>query len=98
MKIWEKIVEGVTRLASAEPIGSLLGLASPPPDDGSHPGLRQIGFTIGVIALGAKMAGADGEVSDVEIEAFRRDVDRLREQRIAHYIRLRGGCLLTRLL
>jgi DnaJ like chaperone protein len=71
MKIWEKIVEGVTRLASAEPIGSLLGLASQPPDDGSHPGLRQIGFTIGVIALGAKMAGADGEVSDVEIEAFR---------------------------
>jgi DnaJ like chaperone protein len=71
MKIWEKIVEGVTRLASAEPIGSLLGLASPPPDDGSHPGRRQIGFTIGVIALGAKMAGADGEVSDVEIEAFR---------------------------
>jgi DnaJ like chaperone protein len=58
-------------LASAEPIGSLLGLASSPPDDGSHPGLRQIGFTIGVIALGAKMAGADGEVSDVEIEAFR---------------------------
>jgi DnaJ like chaperone protein len=71
MKIWEKIVEGVTRLASAEPIGSLLGLASPRPDDGSHPGLRQIGFTIGVIALGAKMAGADGEVSDIEIEAFR---------------------------
>src|SRR5882757_1465841 len=71
MKIWEKIVEGVARLASAEPIGSLLGLASPPPDDGSHPGLRQIGFTIGVIALGAKMAGADGQVSDVEIEAFR---------------------------
>src|SRR5439155_12781840 len=29
------------------------------------------GFTIGVIALGAKMAGADGEVSDTEIEAFR---------------------------
>jgi DnaJ like chaperone protein len=71
MRIWDKIVEGVTRLASAEPIGSLLGLALPPPDDGSHPGLRQIGFTIGVIALGAKMAGADGQVSEVEIEAFR---------------------------
>ena len=40
-------------------------------DDGTHPGLRQIGFTIGVIALGAKMARVDGEVSDVEVAAFR---------------------------
>src|SRR5580704_16169766 len=71
MRIWDRIVDGVTRLANGEPIGSLLGLASPPADDGVHPGLRQIGFTIGVIALGAKMAGADGQVSDVEIEAFR---------------------------
>src|SRR5580704_15863461 len=71
MRIWDRIVGGATRLANGEPIGSLLGLASPPANDGAHPGLRQIGFTIGVIALGAKMAGADGQVSDVEIEAFR---------------------------
>src|SRR5512139_4147252 len=71
MRIWDKIVDGVTRLASGEPIGLLLGLTSPPADDGAHPGLRQIGFTIGVIALGAKMAGAGGEVSDVEVRAFR---------------------------
>jgi DnaJ like chaperone protein len=36
-----------------------------------HPGLRQIGFTIGVIALGAKMAKVDGEVTGSEVEAFR---------------------------
>ena len=71
MKIWDRIVDGATRLANGEPIGSLLGPVSPPADDGAQPGLRQIGFTIGVIALGAKMAGADGHVSDVEIEAFR---------------------------
>jgi DnaJ like chaperone protein len=71
MRIWDRIVDGATRLANGEPIGSLLGPVSPPADDGAHPGLRQIGFTIGVIALGAKMAGADGHVSDVEIEAFR---------------------------
>src|SRR6266849_1639876 len=71
MKIWDKIVEGATRLASGESIGALLGLSAPPTGDVAHPGLRQIGFTIGVIALGAKMAGADGEVSDIEIEAFR---------------------------
>ena len=61
MRIWEKIVDGATRLANGESIGSLLGLAAAP-DDGVHPGLRQVGFTIGVIALGAKMAGADGHV------------------------------------
>lgn len=71
MRIWDRIVEGAARLAAGEAIGSLLGLTSPPADDGAHPGLRQIGFTIGVIALGAKMAGADGEVSDAELEAFR---------------------------
>jgi DnaJ like chaperone protein len=71
MKIWDKIVDGATRLASGESFAALLGLTSPPADDGAHPGLRQMAFTIGVIALGAKMAGADGEVSEVEMEAFR---------------------------
>src|SRR5262249_13014178 len=69
MKIWDRIVEGATRLANGESLGSMLGLTSPPADDGAHPGLRQIAFTIGVIALGAKMAGADGEWSDGEAEA-----------------------------
>ncbi len=71
MKIWDRIVDGATRLATGEALGSLLGATSPPADDDAHPGLRQIAFTIGVIALGAKMAGADGEVSDIEVEAFR---------------------------
>jgi DnaJ like chaperone protein len=71
MKIWDRIVEGATRLASGESLATLLGLATPPEDDGTHPGLREMAFTIGVIALGAKMAGADGKVSEVEIEAFR---------------------------
>lgn len=67
MRIWDKIVEGMNGLGIAE----LLGLSAPPADDGGHPGLRQIGFTIGVIALGAKMARVDGEVSDAEAAAFR---------------------------
>jgi DnaJ like chaperone protein len=66
MRIWDKIVEGMNGLGIAE----LLGLSAPPADDGGHPGLRQIGFTIGVIALGAKMARVDGEVSEVEAAAF----------------------------
>jgi DnaJ like chaperone protein len=71
MKIWDRIVEGVTRLANGEAFSSLLGATSSPTDDGAHPGLREMAFTIGVIALGAKMAGADGEVSEVEVAAFR---------------------------
>lgn len=58
------------RLAQGESLGSLLASAPQGPDD-EHPGLRQIGFTVGVIALGAKMARADGEVSEAEVEAFR---------------------------
>jgi DnaJ like chaperone protein len=42
-----------------------------PADPKDHPGLRQIGFTVGVIALGAKMARVDGEVTGREVEAFR---------------------------
>src|ERR1700759_3650379 len=42
-----------------------------PADPKNHPGLRQIPFTVGVIALGAKMARVDGEVTGTEVEAFR---------------------------
>jgi len=42
-----------------------------PADPKDHPGLRQIAFTVGVIALGAKMARVDGEVTPDEVEAFR---------------------------
>ena len=70
MSIWERILDAATRLANGESIGALLG-RSPQPADGEHPGLRQIGFTVGVIALGAKMARADGEVSELELQAFR---------------------------
>jgi DnaJ like chaperone protein len=70
MTIWERILDAATRLAGGESIGALLGL-SPQAPDGEHPGLRQIAFTIGVIALGAKMAGASGEVSEAEVQAFR---------------------------
>src|SRR5512146_3022256 len=42
-----------------------------PADPKDHPGLREIAFTIGVIALGAKMARVDGDVTHDEVEAFR---------------------------
>jgi DnaJ like chaperone protein len=42
-----------------------------PADPEDHPGLREIAFTIGVIALGAKMATVDGDPTRHEVEAFR---------------------------
>jgi len=54
----------------AQESGTDLALAAAA-DPNDHPGLRQIAFTIGVIALGAKMAKVDGEVTRDEVEAFR---------------------------
>jgi DnaJ like chaperone protein len=71
MKIWDIIADKAARLGIGGPIGALLGMTPPAADEGVHPGLRQIAFTIGVIALGAKMARADGEVSEAEVAAFR---------------------------
>ena len=71
MSIWDIIADKAAQLGIGGSIGALLGVAPPQADEGAHPGLRQIGFTIGVIALGAKMARVDGEVSEREVAAFR---------------------------
>jgi DnaJ like chaperone protein len=54
-----------TRVLSSET------MPAAPRDPKDHPGLRQIAFTVGVIALGAKMARVDGEVTSREVDAFR---------------------------
>lgn len=54
-----------TRVVSSET------MPAAPRDPKDHPGLRQIAFTVGVIALGAKMAKVDGEVTRSEVDAFR---------------------------
>ena len=51
--------------------GSSETAVATPADPKDHPGLRQIAFTVGVIALGAKMARVDGEVTGTEVDAFR---------------------------
>lgn len=86
MSIWGKILGAGAGFAIGGPIGALIGGAighvvdktagsalvpyqggGPDPQDQS-----QVAFTIGVIALAAKMAKADGVVSDEEVLAFRR--------------------------
>ncbi|MGK9164971.1 TerB family tellurite resistance protein [Inquilinus limosus] len=78
MSIWGKIVGAAAGLAIGGPIGALLGAVAghavdwyrgQPPADGDA--TQHIAFTIGVIALGAKMAKSDGAVTAEEVTAFR---------------------------
>ena len=65
MSIWSRIAEALSALASGEGLGTLFDKLRTKPQ-------RSVGFTIAVIALGAKMAKADGQVTRDEVAAFRR--------------------------
>jgi DnaJ like chaperone protein len=85
MSIWGKLIGGAAGFAMGGPLGALIGgLAGHVYDKtrGSEPAVmdadgngpdptKQIGFTIAVIALSAKLAKADGVVTRDEIAAFR---------------------------
>src|SRR3546814_10077081 len=81
MSVWGKIIGGAAGFALGGPLGALLGAVAGHVYD-THRGTaveetggdptRQVGFTIAVIALGAKLAKADGVVTPNEIRAFRR--------------------------
>lgn len=64
MSIWSRISEALAALAKGEGLAQVFERLRTPPE-------RRIGFTIAVIALGAKMAKADGTVSRSEVSAFR---------------------------
>lgn len=83
MSTWGKFFGAAAGLALGGPLGALLGVvaghyaldrdektrdANPFDPRGDT---NRIGFTIGVIALGAKMAKADGFVSREEVNAFK---------------------------
>ncbi|NWG47447.1 MAG: DnaJ family molecular chaperone [Alphaproteobacteria bacterium] len=79
MSIWGKLTGALAGFALGGPLGALLGgVAGHSIDRGleertereTRPGHRNVVFTIGVIALSAKMAKADGEVTEDEIHAF----------------------------
>ena len=64
MSIWTRIAEALSALASGEGLSAVFDKLRGDPD-------RSVGFTIAVIALGAKMAKADGLVTKDEVVAFR---------------------------
>ncbi|WP_309664413.1 molecular chaperone DjiA [Tabrizicola sp.] len=67
MSIWTRIADALSALASGEGLTTILDRLR-----GASAPERSIGFTIAVIALGAKMAKADGQVTRDEVSAFRR--------------------------
>jgi DnaJ like chaperone protein len=76
MSIWGKFAGAAAGLAIGGPIGALVGGFAGhilvDRDYAKSSALsKQMTFTIGVIALGAKMAKADGRVTADEIEAFK---------------------------
>ncbi|APE42881.1 molecular chaperone DjlA [Sulfitobacter alexandrii] len=64
MSIWTRITEALSALASGEGLAAVFDRLRSPPE-------RSVAFTIAVIALGAKMAKADGLVTRDEVTAFR---------------------------
>jgi DnaJ like chaperone protein len=72
MTVWQKISGVVTAVGTGgSAILQRLAGSSPPADASASPE-RSVTFTIAMIALAAKMAKADGIVSPIEVEAFRR--------------------------
>jgi DnaJ like chaperone protein len=64
MSIWARIGEALAALAKGEGLAAVFDRLRAPPE-------RSVAFTIAVIALGAKMAKADGTVTRDEVAAFR---------------------------
>lgn len=76
MSIWGKMAGAAAGLAVGGPIGALIGglaghfVVDREKGEGTS-SENQVAFTVGVIALGAKMAKADGVVTKDEVNAFK---------------------------
>lgn len=70
MSIWQRIRENLAAIGTSVAgfLGQMAGQRATAPE-------KSLAFTIGMIALGAKMAKADGIVTEVEVQAFKRVFD-----------------------
>ncbi|UWQ34168.1 molecular chaperone DjiA [Leisingera sp. M527] len=64
MSLWTRISDALAALAAGESLSEVFDRLRAPPE-------RTVAFAIAVIALGAKMAKADGQVTRDEVAAFR---------------------------
>lgn len=67
MTIWQRLIKGGKRLFDVDVVDEPV-----PADLDCAPDPNDVGFTAAVVGLGAKMAKADGRVSDEEIMVFSR--------------------------
>ena len=67
MSLWQNLIDGGKRLFDPDGYDDPL-----PVDTTCAPDPRDVGFTAAVVGLGAKMAAADGRVTDNEIMMFSR--------------------------
>ena len=67
MSLWQNLIDGGKRLFDPDGHDDPL-----PVDTTCAPDPRDVGFTAAVVGLGAKMAAADGRVTDNEIMMFSR--------------------------
>lgn len=64
MSLWTRITAAIEALRAGEPLSAVFDRLRTPPE-------RSVAFTIGVLALGAKLAKADGTVTRDEVAMFR---------------------------
>ncbi|WP_372841225.1 TerB family tellurite resistance protein [Phaeovulum sp.] len=64
VSLWTRITEAISSLARGEGLAAVFERLRSPPE-------RSVAFTIAIIALGAKLAKADGQVTRDEVAAFR---------------------------
>ena len=64
MSLWSRISDALSALTQGESLSAVFEKLRTPPE-------RRVAFAIAVIALGAKMAKADGHVTRDEVTAFR---------------------------
>jgi len=87
MSIWSRIAIALSTLVSGQGLTEIFDRFRNPPAPSPE---KSVAFTIAVIALGAKMAKADGEVTRDEVTAFRRIflIPKGEEQSAAHVFNL----------
>lgn len=75
MSLWTRISDALAALSSGESLTQVFDRLRAPPE-------RSVAFAIAVIALGAKMAKADGQVTRDEVTAFREVFQIAREDEV----------------
>ena len=64
MTLWSRIANALSSLAKGESLSNVFEKLKTPPE-------RTVAFAIAIIALSAKMAKADGQVTRDEVSAFK---------------------------